>query len=843
MKNKTAFIFLISSFIFLSAHGADRVFDETWDAKVGFSKMMDLRFGQAESIDYTHRARYGSAPVVFTNADQVILWQIMGKAGTADQTNAYLVATGTVQSVSGVVRFTVTPEQANLPNGLYSGYVQSLRLNGTNLEHNLVLAYQNITVEWSPKSQNYNLIAPLPAPQWYDYGTNTNTSVDSPMRVINKSRKVEDAASQPSEIEFFQAERVQLNERFSLNGTTLNLGVTNTVYVWEITGLNDRTNTYSIAVGTPVNASAGLLRFEIPPYQSCLAPGTYRGFIRSMQRGSSNELSGGLVLDYQTIKVNFSTDSRYYPVRGPMTYPIDLSDEALTNFWTVLDAVSGQVAQAQADIASVQANPPAAGIEGSFQYNSGGHLSGFSNMWYDAAVGKVAIRAGTNVFRLYNGITNAADATESNLIFRLSNQTGKSQIEMGNNGDIGLILRGDGYGQFKSLSLSGTTRTNWDETDPIALPVISGLTSGDDPFSGILLDRKISNWDEIGLTYSNAVRINNPISVTNDSAWTGWTTTGSLTAQNEILLTPGQYLLSPVQSNGVGLIEVSLNQSGMDYIQTVLVGTNEVSYPYYGTDAQLKIIAGNPLPGATPQLYVSKVVLRGYDNAMDASAVKYVASLRRTDAEYYADDMTSKRYVDAAQAAAEKHADGSVAAYAADPDKTVVCDRLAVGNYVLVGDGDWQGVNVTQSGDRATFGTRFDEDIFTLESGLTTIELQSLSEAGNIVTLDLYAQNISGDITINTRPSLVTGAWTNVTATITDLGSGNYTAQIDISTLGTTGFFRAYANASPASAGAFIINAEMLNMDGHRIEGVSEIVFTNGWKIACTTNGLGFVSP
>jgi hypothetical protein len=677
MKNKTAFIFLISSFIFLSAHGADRVFDETWDAKVGFSKLMDLRFGQAESIDYTHRARYGSAPVVFTNADQVIVWQVMGKAGTADQTNAYLVSTGTVQSVSGVVRFTVTPEQANLPNGLYSGYVQSLRLNGTNLEHNLVLAYQNITVEWSPKSQNYNLVAPLPAPQWYDYGTNTNTSVDSPMRVINKSRKVEDAASQPSEIEFFQAERVQLNERFSLNGTTLNLGITNTVYVWEITGLNDRTNTYAIAVGTPVNASAGLLRFEMPPYQSCLAPGTYRGFIRSMQRGSSNELSGGLVLDYQTIKVNFSTDSRYYPVRGPMTYPIDLSDEALTNFWTVLDAV----------------------------------------------------------------------------------------------------------------------------------------------------------------------RINNPISVTNDSSWTGWTTTGSLTAQNEILLTPGQYLLSPVQSNGVGLVEVSLNQSGMDYSQTVLVGTNEVSYPYYGTDAQLKIIAGNPLPGATPQLYISKVVLRGYDNATDASAVKYVASLRRTDAEYYADDMTSKRYVDAAQAAAEKHADGSVAAYAADPDKTVVCDRLAVGNYVLVGDGAWQGVNVTQSGDRATFGTRFDEDVFTLESGLTTVELQSLSEAGNIVTLDLYAQNISGDITINTRPSLVTGAWTNVTATITDLGSGNYTAQIDISTLGTTGFFRAYANASPASAGAFIINAEMLNMDGHRIEGVSEIVFTNGWKIACTTNGLGFVSP
>jgi hypothetical protein len=374
---------------------------------------------------------------------------------------------------------------------------------------------------------------------------------------------------------------------------------------------------------------------------------------------------------------------------------------------------------------------------------------------------------------------------------------------------------------------------------------ISNLTSGTDAFDGILLDRKINNWDEIGLTFSNAVLINNPITITNDSAWTGWTTTGSLTASNEILLLTGQYLLSPEQSNGVARFDVNSysSQNGTPDTISLLSGTNEVAYPYYAQDAQLEITPGEVLPGATAGLYVSAVTLVGYENLTEAEATKYVAGLRRTDAETHADDMTSKRYVDSAQLAAEKHAASGITAYAKDPSKTLIGDRIELGNYTIIGSGAWQGVNFTQSADSATIGTRFGDDIITLTSGLAGVEIQSITQIGTNVTLSIYAQNIIGDPTVGVTTNLMV-AFVPIAATVTDLGGGNYSAVVDVSGLGSsTGFFRAYGTAAPASAGSVTINADLLDLAGHTITNVAEIVFTNGWKIACTTNGLEFVSP
>jgi hypothetical protein len=629
-------------------------------------------------------------------------------------------------------------------------------------------------------------------------------------------------------------------------------------------------------------------------------------------------------------------------------------------------------------------NPVAAGPDGALQYSSGGHLAGFSNLFIDIASGKMAVRAGQNIFRAYNGITNVVDAADSNLIYRLSNQSGKSQIELAENGEVNLLLRGDGLitgknidlndgglrissslfgpvvdflrndqglvnigpaagsnstaflsvnlgseagknasgseqvnigsgsgsysGGYKSLNFgimsgknsSGSNTTSigrnagryntkagylyvgqlitapTNEADMFgkmglvidgnsgevwigetggtthlrgSVPEINaqtskieGLESGTDDFLGILLDRKIEAWSDIGVTYSNAVRVNNPITVTNDSAWTGWTTTGSLTASNEILLLTGQYLLSPVQSNGVARFEVNSYSSQNGTLDTIslLSGTNEVAYPYYGQDAQLKIIAGDPLPGSTAGLYVSGVTMVGYENLTEAATVKYVAGLRRTDAETHADDMTSKRYVDAARLAAEKHAASGISAYANDSSKKLVGDRLELGNFTLVGSGAWQGANFTQSADRATIGTRLDDDIITLDSGLAAVEIQGITQIGTNVTLSIYAQNIIGDPTIGVTTNLMI-AFTPIAATITDLGGGNYSAVVDVSGLGSsTGFFRAYGTAAPASAGSVTINADLLNLDGHRIEGVSEIVFTNGAKIVISGNTLVF---
>jgi hypothetical protein len=469
------------------------------------------------------------------------------------------------------------------------------------------------------------------------------------------------------------------------------------------------------------------------------------------------------------------------------------------------------------------------------QINQAGKLYGNSNLIWSAVDNAYKFRSTNGVmFRMFKNDLVA----ESNLIYRLANEGGKAVLRFKNNGIDGLVLSSDG------VTLGGVTRTNWYEADPVALPVITRLASGTDAFGGITLDRKISSWSEIGVT--NAIRINNPIIVNNDSVWTGWTTTGSLVASNEILLLTGQYLRSPVQSNGVARYEIISHspQNSTTYTTHLWVGANDVAYPYYGTDARLEITAGASGPlEESAGLYVSGITLVGYESCTNAATSMYVAGLRRTDAETLSDDLTSVRYVQNALISAKTYSDEKIIAYATNPAKTIKADRLQMGNYTLVGSGAWKGVNFTQTADSATIGTRFNDNIISLESGMSVVEIQSITRTGTNVTLNMYAQNIASNPVVSVTTNLLDGTWVAASATVTNLGSGIYQATVDISGLGSTGFFRASAATSPAVAGQVKITVPVLNLNSNRITEVSEIVFTNGWKIACTTNGLEFVSP
>ncbi len=827
----------------LFCFSSQRELFEIRKVELGQSKKESHKFFQAESVQLTGTYTQRGTPVDLSGTNTIVVWEING---WSDYTNTYAISTGVVSSASNVVTFALTPQEANLLPGTYIGFIRSLHSVSNELVQDIVLSYQTIAVEWSPASSNYNRVAPLPAPQ---VGSYTNRAIwflsSAPHRDISQIWKVEDAPTLPIPTKFFMAEGIRLSGRATKGGSAMDLSDTNTIYVWEINGWEDYTNTYAIAIGTA--STNGQLSFELPPWQSNIPDGTYRGFVRALQSDGTN-LTTSEVLARQNITVEWSPDSRHYNLVGPITAPLyytagpqgpqGIQGPAGSNG---LDGATGPQGPAGTNdverIIALETNPPASGVEGSVQINQAGKLSGSSNLIWSAE-NKAFVHRSTNgvMYRIYK---NGAVA-DANLIYRLANEGGKAVLRLGDNGVDRLVLSGDG-----SITLGGVTHTNWFEADPIALPVVTRLAAGTDAFGGILLDRKISNWSEVGVTYSNAVRINNPITVTNNSTWTGWTTTGSLVASNQILLLTGQYLLSPVQSNGVARYEVNSysSQNGTSETIELLAGTNAVAYPYYSTNAQLKISVGNVSPGATVGLYVSGVTLVGYENLTEAAVAKYVAGLRRTDYESNPDDMTSKRYVDATQTAAEKHADSGLSAYAADPSKTLKADRLEMGNYTLVGSGAWRGANFTQSADSATIGTRFNENILSLESGLSVVEVKSVSVAETNATISLYAQNIAGDPVISCTTNLVTGTWTNIPATITSLGSGNYTATVDISGFGPTGFFRSYAVTSLNLVGQMTVHVPVLNMNSNRITGVSEIVFTNGWKIICTTNGLGFAAP
>jgi len=784
LRSILSVVFLFTA---LNVQAARRELSQVWRMEAGQQQQMPVKFFQAESVRLNFSSTQGNQPVDLSGTNTVVVWEING---WNDYTNTYAVSTGTVGSVSNQVIFELTPEQSNLPAGTYLGFVRALQQQGETLSQVAVLAWQTIAVEWAPDSRLYSLVGPLTFPPAYDAAT---------LDAI--SNAVFGAVSEVS---------------------------------GQVSELDARLETVEVYGD---HAAAG--------YASESDQSALDGRVTTVEAYGDHRQAGyASTGDVAAVAADLSAAGE--TIAGLEASKLDAAvfAEAVE---TATDVITQFVGQVEGQISNLQTNPPAAGPEGSVQMNLGGKLSGSSNVYFSAEHNAVVMR-NTNswdLIRYYHGITNPSQAADSNLIIRVKNNVGKGQVELANRGNIGVILRGDGYGQFRSLSLGGTVRTNWLELDPVAMPIITGLKSGSTGFDGLRLDRKIEAWDEIGITYTNAVRINNPITVTNTSAWTGWTTTGSLTAQNEILLLDGQYLLSPVQPGGVARYDVESysSQNGTPVSIKLMVGTNEVVYPYTGPDAQLKITAGEPMPGSTAGLYVSAVTLVGYEYPADAGSPKYVASLRRTDYEDHEDDLTSRRYVDSARAAAEKHADTGLAVYAADPSKNLTGDSLSLGNYTVVGAGAWRGINFSQAGDSATIGTRFNDQIISLESGLSVVEIQGLQNTENTATIDLYAQNIIGDPIIMVTTNLVTGTWIDANAAITDLGGGYYTATVDTSGFGSSGFFRAWAEKSPVSAGAVTIHADELKLDGNRITGVAEIVFTNGWRIACTINGLEFIQP
>jgi hypothetical protein len=376
------------------------------------------------------------------------------------------------------------------------------------------------------------------------------------------------------------------------------------------------------------------------------------------------------------------------------------------------------------------------------------------------------------------------------------------------------------------------------EIDPVAAPVVNGIVEGTQPLDGVLLDRQITSWSDIGLTYTDAVRLNSAVTVFNDSVWTGWITTGDLLPDNTIFLTEGETLESPLQSRGVARFDIAASSAGngTGWTAGVYAGTNGIGVPYQGSNGVLRITCGNTMPGQTPGVTVHAVEITGYSNAAEAEDPKTVSGLKVIEEPAAAESVTPKWYVDRQDAADRAAAATALGAYATDPAKTLTADRLNLGNYTVVGSGAWRGVNFAQSSDSATMGTRFDDDIITLDSGLSVVEIQSSSEANGTATLQLYAQNIIGNPVISVTTNLVSGAWTSASAAITNLGGGYFTATVDVSGAGSTGFFRASGARSPASAGAVTINAEKLAVAG-------KVVFTNGWSIQCTTNGLEFIAP
>jgi hypothetical protein len=151
MKKIIAILTLLSACC--STPAVERIITESWDISRTPLVPMNMWFLQAESVQFNLTCTLGTAAYPLTNDNLIIVWEL---SKGEDYTNTLAVGTGTVLSATGgVVRLTLTPEQSNLTNGTYNGYVVAAVSDGTNITDRLVLARQKIVIGWSPYGLEY----------------------------------------------------------------------------------------------------------------------------------------------------------------------------------------------------------------------------------------------------------------------------------------------------------------------------------------------------------------------------------------------------------------------------------------------------------------------------------------------------------------------------------------------------------------------------------------------------------------------------------------------------------------------------------------------------------------
>ncbi|MFA5688578.1 MAG: hypothetical protein WC959_05480 [Kiritimatiellales bacterium] len=389
------------------------------------------------------------------------------------------------------------------------------------------------------------------------------------------------------------------------------------------------------------------------------------------------------------------------------------------------------------------------------------------------------------------------------------------------------------------------------EVDPYALPKVEAIIDGTQPLDALILDRKIESWSDIGLTYEDAVRLNNEAVIANGTAWDGWVTDGDLLPDGSIFLVPGRYLQSPVQTNGIARfnIDASSHMNATSYRVAISTPLGEFPYPYYGTDGVVCITAGGSLPGATPGLIVLSAQIVGYENAAEAGRSKSVANLKVVDDPSMPRDLTPKEYVDGKAATAREYADQQIAAYANDDTKIVRGSQIRLNNTWSMSEfgrlkflsAETEG-SAEMEGDGNYFAIAqnyypllsFQSDIAGLK--LNDVNFDVADEQATI-TLFISTNGVTSEPFAEWAESLRIGSWVRIMDysinTYPAVSNGSYVLQFTVNDYAEAAFFRAMQ-----------LNGEsVVTVHTDILKVVGRIEFTNGWSIQCTTNGLEFIQP
>ena len=377
----------------------------------------------------------------------------------------------------------------------------------------------------------------------------------------------------------------------------------------------------------------------------------------------------------------------------------------------------------------------------------------------------------------------------------------------------------------------------------------------------LTLDREIASWEDIGVTFSNAVTLNSPITITNDSSWTGWTTTGALVG-DAIKLMLGDYLESPVQTNGVARVDYEYWSHGNGTTHAEAVYTNGASWglpPYRAADGRWRILADGLLPMVTECLYVSNATITAYEDVAEAAVRKDVSNLGMIDEPVDPTDVANMRYVDKKDSMERTYGAAQLTAYGDDADKTVRGAQLRLGNMWVVSPADTSGQRFIVSGGEITgsgqlVGTTNEFVIskndypllsFTSSASGLYITNHTISATSSNVTVNLgiATNGVTAAPYAEWTENLAVGEWSRVMTYATDtyptVSADTYTLEFTVPA--TNGAYFRAMQAIGESVMTF--EADKFDMNGRSIFGVDEIIFASGMKIVATNGVFDFVIP
>ena len=125
----------------------------TNDVSTARSAVAPIRWYAGESLKLDLWARRGTSPVVLTNANVSVRFELFH---ATNLTSAYMMETGTVAvATNGYVTFDIEPGRANVPTNTYRAYVKAYQDVGGEFRYVGALLAADAHVYWGPSSTNY----------------------------------------------------------------------------------------------------------------------------------------------------------------------------------------------------------------------------------------------------------------------------------------------------------------------------------------------------------------------------------------------------------------------------------------------------------------------------------------------------------------------------------------------------------------------------------------------------------------------------------------------------------------------------------------------------------------